>query len=148
MYKRQGPIPPKVETETTYTIVWTLSNTSNPVSKAVAKATLPSWMRFVGNISPASADMSYNASTREVVWNIGNVPKSTGLGANPKEVAFKVALSPSLSQLGSNPVIINDVVLTGHDDFANVDLRVSKASLSTRLSGDPAFPPNGDRVVE
>jgi len=147
-FTNTGPIPPKVETETTYTIVWTLSNTSNPVSKAVAKATLPSWMRFVGNISPASADMSYNASTREVVWNIGNVPKSTGLGANPKEVAFKVALSPSLSQLGSNPVIINDVVLTGHDDFANVDLRVSKASLSTRLSGDPAFPPNGDRVVE
>ncbi len=147
-FTNSGPIPPKVETETTYTIVWTLSNTSNSVSKAVAKATLPSWMRFVGNISPSSADLSYNSSTREITWNIGNIPRSTGLGASPREVAFKVGLSPSLSQLGSNPTLINDVVLTGHDDFANVDLRVSRPPLSTRLSSDPAFPPGGDIVVE
>ncbi|MEX2052207.1 MAG: hypothetical protein WD991_00735 [Candidatus Paceibacterota bacterium] len=147
-FQNTGPIPPKVETETTYTIVWSLANTSNNISKAVARSSLPAWMRFVGNISPTSADLSYNSSTREIVWNIGSIPKGTGLNAAAKEVAFKVAISPSLSQLGLSPIIINEVVLTGHDDFANVDIRLAKPPLSTRLSSDPAFPAGGDRVVE
>ncbi|KKR64972.1 MAG: hypothetical protein UU07_C0046G0006, partial [Parcubacteria group bacterium GW2011_GWF1_40_5] len=48
----------------------------------------------------------------------------------------------------NTPVIINEAVLTGHDDFANVDVRVNKASLNTILNNDPTFPPSGAIVVE
>src|SRR3989344_3712154 len=147
-FTNAGPIPPQTEKETTYTVVWSLSNTSNNISKAAVRSTLPSWVRFMEAISPASEDLSYNAATRELVWNIGNIGKGTGITAKDRQVSFKIGFTPSLSQVETAPGIINDPVLPGHDDFANVDVRVMKGQVYTRLTGDPSFPPGGDRVVE
>jgi len=147
-FANTGPIPPKVEQETTYTIMWTLSNTANNISKAKITSTLPSWTRFMGSISPSSEDLAYNASTKEIIWNIGGISKGAGITDAGREVSFQIAFIPSLSQVGTSPVIINDAVLTGHDDFANVDVQVNKASLNIRLSNDSVFPADGDRVVE
>ncbi len=147
-FGNSGPVPPKVGQESTYTIVWTLSNTANNISKAVIHSTLPPWIHFVGLISPATEDLTYNSSTKEIIWNVGGIPKGTGITGADREVAFKVAFNPSLSQIGTAPSIINDAILTGHDDFANVDVRVGKPSLNIRLTNDPLFPSNGDRVVE
>jgi len=147
-FKNTGPIPPEVEKETTYTIVWTLSNTANNISKAAVRSSLPSWMRFVGTTSPAEEDLTYNASTREIVWNAGKIPKGASITGPGKSLAFQVGFTPSLSQVGNVPVIINEAVLTGHDDFANVDVKVSRASLRTSLDDTTAFPAAGGTVVE
>ena len=143
-----GPIPPKVGTPTTYTITWALSNTSNNISKAQVRSTLPTWASFVGTISPPAEDLNYNPSTKEIIWNIGGIPTGTGISSTDREVSFQVSISPSFSQLNTTPVIINDAVLTGHDDFANIDVTVNKNSLNTLLSNDPAFPVTGSRVTE
>src|SRR6185436_16614987 len=66
-FKNSGPISPQVGKETTYTIVWTLSNTANNISKAVLRSSIPSWVRFTGSVSPAGQDLTYNASTREII---------------------------------------------------------------------------------
>lgn len=146
-FTNKGPIPPQAEKETTYTIVWTLSNTSNPVSKAKVTSSLPPWVKFI-EPSGGSSDLLYNPSTKEIVWNVGTISKGAGISNPGKEISFQVALTPSLSQVGTSPTLINDAVLTGTDDFANVPVRVNKSSLSTRLSNDPTFPNFGDRVVE
>jgi hypothetical protein len=143
-----GPIPPKVENETTYTVSWSLSNTSNNISKTQIRSTFPQWIKFLGVVSPSLEDLTYNPSTKEILWNVGTVKKGTGITEPGREVFFQIALTPSLSQVGQVPIILNNTVLTGRDDFANVDVRVNKASLNTRLPNDTAFPPMGDRVVE
>lgn len=143
-----GLIPPKVGKETTYTIHWSLSNTANNISKGVIRSSIPSWVRFVGPIVPPDEDLVYNPSTKEIVWNINRIPKGTGISAADKSVSFQIAFTPSLSQVGTTPIIINEAILTGHDDFANVDVRVSKTSLRTQLDSDPAFPLAGGAVVE
>jgi hypothetical protein len=147
-FKNTGPIPPKVEEETTYTVVWSLSNTANNVSKGIVKSSLPSWVDFGNKISPPSEDLTFNASTKEITWNVGNIPKGTGISSPSREVAFSIILTPSLSQVGSSPTLVNDAVLTGHDDFANVNIRVVKTSLTTRLPNDSSMPAGGDRVEE
>ncbi|MCX6752697.1 MAG: hypothetical protein NTZ87_04350 [Candidatus Nomurabacteria bacterium] len=147
-FTNTGPIPPKVGAETSYTIVWSLSNTANNISKSVVHSTLPSWIRFVGPVSPSGEDLTFNPSTKEIVWNIGGIPNGTGITATTRSVSFQIAFSPSLSQVGATPIIINDAVLTGHDDFANVDVRVGKSSLRTQLDNDPLFPPAGGVVTE
>jgi len=146
-FTNTGPIPPKVEQETTYTVVWSLFNTANSISGVKIVSTLPQWVRFVGPASPTGEDLNYNSATGELTWTVGSVPKGTGMTEGDKEVSFQIAFTPSLSQVGTAPTIINDAILTGHDDFANVDVRVSKPSLNTRLSNDPTFPALGDRVV-
>jgi hypothetical protein len=147
-FTNTGPVPPKVEKETSYTIVWSLSNTANNISKGVVHSTIPSWMKFIGPFSPPSEDLTYNPSTREIVWNIGGIPRGTGIAGLGRSVSFQVAFTPSLSQVGTIPIIVNDSILTGHDDFANVDVRVNKTSLRTQLDNDPLFPPAGGAVVE
>ncbi|HNW71325.1 MAG TPA: hypothetical protein PKZ36_01560 [Candidatus Paceibacterota bacterium] len=147
-FTNTGSIPPKAEGETTYTIVWSLSNTSNNISGTQVRSTLPKWAKFIGTISPPTEDLSYNASTREILWSIGGVPRGTGITDTEREVSFQIGFTPSLSQVGSMPVIINDTTLTGHDDFANVDVKVNKSSLNTLLTSDPSFVPTGARVIE
>jgi len=147
-FVNSGPIPPKVEQKTTYNIIWSLSNTANNISKAQVRSTLPPWMNFIGPFSPATEDFTYDASTKEIVWNVGGIPRGTGITEAGRDVSFQIELTPSLSQVGTEPTIINNTILTGHDDFANVDVRVNKASLNTRLLNDPAFPANASRVIQ
>ena len=147
-FTNSGPIPPKVEQKTTYTITWSLSNTANNISKAQIRSTLPPWVRFIGPFSPATEDLTYDTSTKEIVWNVGGIPRGTGITEAGREVFFQLEFIPSLSQVGTTPTIINDTILTGHDDFANVDVRINKTSLDTRLLNDANLPANGSRVVE
>lgn len=147
-FKNTGPIPPKVGQETTYTVVWTLSNSSNNISNAIVRSALPSWVRYTGEISPSTENIEYNSSTREITWSIGTLKKGTGISSNVREASFKIGFTPSLSQLNTAPTIVNDAILTGHDDFANVDIRVSKPSLNTNLINDASFPEGGERVRE
>lgn len=143
-----GPIPPKVEQTTTYTVVWTLSNTANNISKAQIRTTIPPWINFVGPISPAGEDLKYNASTKEIVWNAGGISKGSGITGPSRSVAFQVSFKPSLSQVGAVSTIINDAILTGHDSFANVDVTVKKTGFNTNLDNDTAFPSAGGVVVQ
>jgi hypothetical protein len=147
-FTNKGAIPPKVEKETTYTVVWTLSNTANNVSGTEVRSKLPSWVRFIGPISPPSEDLIYDALTREVVWNVGALPKGTGITDGEKEVSFQIGFTPSLSQVDTSPMLIGDTTLTGHDDFANVGVRVNKPSLDTFLRDDSSFAGTGGKVVE
>ena len=105
-------------------------------------------MNFVGPIYPAAENLTYDPAIKEIIWNIGGIPAGTGITTADREVAFQVSFNPSLSQVGTSPIIINNAVLTGHDDFANVDITVNKNSLDTRLFNDSAFPNNGDRVTD
>lgn len=143
-----GPIPPTAEKETTYTISWNLSNTVNNISGAKIVATLPNYVKFVGPTSPMSEDLKYDSFKREVTWNIGTIPKGTGITGASTEVYFQVSITPSLSQVGSSPTLVNEAILTGVDDFANVGVRVTKSALNTAITGDasPAF--GSDKVVE
>jgi len=147
-FPNTGPVPPKVGKETSYTIVWSLSNTANSISKGIVHSTIPSWIKFAGPILPSDENLTYNPSTREIIWNIGGIQRGTGISATSRNVSFQVIFTPSLSQVGATPVIINDSILTGHDDFANVDVRINKMSLRAWLDDDPLFPPTGGMVVE
>lgn len=134
--------------DTTYTIVWSLSNTANFISGAVVKSSLPPRVNFVGGISPSGENLVFNPSTRELIWNIGGVQKGAGITNADREVSFQVSINPSSSEVGSSPILVKDATLTGHDDFANVDVRATKGQLNTRLSSDLSFPADGDKVVE
>ena len=76
------------------------------------------------------------------------IPKGSGITGPARSVSFQISFKPSLSQVGTIPIIINDAILTGHDDFANVDIRVTKIGLTTKLDSDSAFPAGGGIVAQ
>ncbi|MBL7045386.1 MAG: hypothetical protein ISR98_02190 [Parcubacteria group bacterium] len=148
-FTNTGPLPPKVEQETTYTVIWTVTNSSNIVDNTEVTATLPSYIRWVGQTNPSNADISFNPVGGKIVWNVGSIkPKADTSSSGQAEVAFKVALLPSISQIGVAPILINEQVITGFDRFTSTNINNTKKELTTRLSTDPNFATQDANVVE
>ncbi|MEN9582177.1 MAG: hypothetical protein RL641_131 [Candidatus Parcubacteria bacterium] len=146
--QNSGPLPPKAGAETTYTIEWKITNTSNKVSKGEVKATLPANISFVKKDPGSNENLDYNTTTHEIVWNVGSVSRGAGFSGNPKTVSFQVMLKPSTSQVNTIPSLLSESVLTATDLFTNTAIRKTSAKLSTLVSGEPGFPPNGEKVVQ
>ena len=138
-FKNTGELPPVADKQTTYTVVWTVTNSSNNVSGAVARTTLPTYVKWLGVVNPAGEDISFNEAGGEVVWNIGDVERGVGVTSSAREVAFKIGFLPSVSQVGKVPTLTSKTTLTGTDSFTGTVIRDIKDSLSTRLSTDPYF---------
>ncbi len=138
-FTNTGPVPPKVGNETTYTIVWSLTNSSSAVSDVTVNAFMPSYIRWLGAVSPESADVSYNAKTGEIIWRAGTAESGAGILTPARELAFQISFLPSESQVGSTPVLVSEVSLVGKDTFTGIFLRDTKPVLTTYLDTEPDF---------
>jgi hypothetical protein len=147
-FDNTGPIPPKAEKSTSYTVIWTVDNTSSTVTNAIVKSSLPSYVKWLGKISPSSEDITYNSVDGQIYWKVGNIDTYTLNGTKRRQVAFQVAIEPSIAQVGQVPVLVNDVILTAQDDFTNESLSSNLSSLTTRFSTDPAFNNGDERIVK
>ena len=143
-----GPLPPKVGQETTYTIVWSVINSSNPAREVRVKATLPTYVRWLGVVAPSEEAISFNEATGEVIWDLGVVEAGRGLVSAAREAAFQIAFRPSVSQVGETPVLVVSPTLTGADTFTGEVLTYpARRSLDTRLLNDSGFRSGDERVV-
>ncbi|MFA5773096.1 MAG: hypothetical protein WC908_00255 [Candidatus Paceibacterota bacterium] len=129
-----GSIPPKAETETKYTVTWTLSNSANNISGAQARSTLPIYINWTGVTTGENENVTYNEVSREVIWNIGSVLPNTGIDSN-REVSFIISLKPSLSQVGSVPQLMKEIYLSGMDSFANALIKNTRGVITTSSIG-------------
>lgn len=138
-FKNTGPWPPVIDKETTYTIVLALSNTVNSVADTSVVATLPSYVRFTGNVSPSDGSVSYNATSRTVTWKAGDVAAGSGYTTAARTVSFQVALLPSVSQRGTSPILMSTQQITGIDRFTQKSLSSTRPEVTTQVTGDPNF---------
>lgn len=143
-FKNTGPLPPKVDQKTSYTIIWSVINPSNDLSGATVEASLPAYMKWAGVVSPADESVTFSGG--KVIWNIGALRAGAGVTSSAREVAFQVVFTPSLAQAETSPVIIADAILKGTDDFTKTEIQSVQRGLTTQLTTDPAFK-QGDSTV-
>ncbi len=143
-----GPIPPKVDQETTYSIDLSVLNTSNDVSDTYVKVVLPQGVKFIGEVTPNSEKLTYNPVTSEVRWDLGKVVAGTGVKVAPREVIFKVGVTPSITDTQRSATIARNIILSGVDTFTKNTLQDSKNLLDTRLLSEPGFELKDGLVVE
>ena len=146
-FTNTGPIPPKAEQPTTYTIVWTINNSANPVSNAQVTATLPPYVKWLGVSSPSTEALTYDQNSGLVTWNAGNVPAYTD-ASHRKEVAFQISFIPSITQVQQTPTLVNQASLTGVDSFTTAQLQAQQDYLTTRFSTDPSYKTGQETVVQ
>jgi hypothetical protein len=144
--ENSGPIPPKVDTPTDYTVVWSISNSFNQVSNAQVRATLPPYVKWTNLKDPQSENISLNQITNEIIWNAGLVLPNTG--ANTKQVYFQLEFLPSVSQVGQSPVILGEATISGIDKVTGAKIEFKVPALTTIFSSDPSFNQGDDRVVK
>jgi hypothetical protein len=143
-----GPLPPKVGEKTTYTIVWSVSNSSNNADSVVLAAALPAYVSWEGVTVPTSEDVTFDATSGKLTWNIGKLPAGTGIIRPAREVAFRIGLIPSLDQVGNAPTLLSDMALVGKDLFTGAELKDAKGPLTTQLYSDTKLDYNQFTVVK
>ncbi len=147
-FQNRGPVPPKAESETTYTVTWTVTNPLNSLSGTRVTTILPPYVKWLGAVSPALEKMSYDENTRQITWSLGNVTAGAGSISPAKEVSFQLSILPSVSQIGSTPNLTNEVILSAKDSFTNTSVNASFQAVGTTLINDPYFRLETDKVVK
>lgn len=146
-FANTGPIPPKAEQATTYTVVWTVDNGANPIGSGVVSAVLPTYVKWLGNISPSTEDVAYDPHTGTVTWTIGAMTAYTANASRRREVDFQIALTPSVSQVGQSPTLVNQAKFTAVDNYTSANLTATQDILTTRFSTDPTYSEGNERVT-
>lgn len=135
--KNSGPLPPKVNQTTTYTIHWLITNYSNDIDNVAVKATLPEGIKWLDKKTGAgAATLEYNDRTNELVWNVGKIQAGTGILLDSYEVIFQLALTPSVVKVGQIIPILNNSNLTGKDNFTGNDISATAPAIKTDLPDD------------
>jgi hypothetical protein len=157
-----GPMPPKAGTETTYALVFTVTNTTNKIVNGKVTATLPSYVRWIGSHAPASEGLTFDQASGTFIWNIGDIAPGVGIGESaPKQLAVAIGFTPSTSQIGQQPALVRNVTLTGIDGATGASVQrsatpdvttnlatVGKSSQNALVGTDPGFSPANATVVK
>jgi hypothetical protein len=144
--KNTGPYPPKADTETSYTILWTMLPSDNPLNNISASAVLPIGVNWAGVVVPNTELVEYNPDTRTVIWKVGGLPKATATPRS-KSVSFQVKVKPTKSQVGQALDLMGTTSVTATDMVTDTQITTLRAPLTTRFDTDPVYTEGRDRVL-
>lgn len=145
-----GPVPPQADEETTYAVLFNVTNTTSKITNAKLTAVLPNYVRSLGPTmyAPFSEKVTFNRDDGSLTWIIGDIEPGAGVnGASPRQVAIAIGFTPSTSQIGTQPVILKDIYLSGTDAATGVAVSRKAADVTTNLVNDQGFSPTEAVVV-
>jgi uncharacterized repeat protein (TIGR01451 family) len=141
IFHNTGPVPPEVGEETSYTLMWRVTNPLNELTQAKLTATLPGYIKWKNTKTPEGESVAYNERANELVWNIG----SMGAGST-KEVSLQVFFTPSRNQIDRDFLLLDKALLTGEDTFAKKVINLPVSSKNSYLPEDPSLTGNHNKV--
>lgn len=124
-----GSMQPVIGSPTTYSVLWVLSNSESLVTNTQVRAILNKNFEWVGTTSPTNENISYNPTSREIIWNVGDLQKNPGPNIR-RQVYFQVKLTPTQAMFGSVPSVLDRTLFSGFDTMNNSNINQSKAVLN------------------
>lgn len=138
IFGNSGPIPPRADQETTYTVTWELKNYYNPVKNVKVRSILPENVSLKGDVFPESEaeNFAFDSDSGEVVWSLGDMESGEGIKNEAPNISFQISFEPDFSQKGKTPEIIGEAIATGEDEWTDRDLEFKADSINTTLPDD------------
>jgi hypothetical protein len=146
--ENEGELPPKVGKKTEYTVTWAVTNTFNNLSEGKVKTVLPDYVSWTGISAGAGEKLTYNESSREVIWDLGPISQQVDGKPNLRQVSFQISFTPSQSQVGMVPDLTDVANFTARDTFTNTNISKSSASLTTAMPTDPVYKYDDSQVAQ
>lgn len=143
-FQNSGPMPPIAEQRTTYTVMWSIRNSSNTIANTMVSAILPPYVQYV---TAKESSVTYDKASRTVRWSLNDLKAGTGFSLPARSTAFQVSLLPSSSQVGQSPPLTGNAKLTGQDRFAQVLIEATAQAASTALVGDTGYQDSMGTIV-
>ncbi len=137
-----GPVPPRPEQKTSYTLSFSLQNGTNDIAGGVMTATLPTYVTWE-NQTAGTGTFSYDQVKRLVTWNVGKVEANASVFGS-----IQVSLVPSRSQLATEPTLVGEQFFRADDLFTGSVVRDTSAPVTTEISTEAGFDKGNGTVVE
>ena len=137
-FTNTGPLPPRVNKETTYVVVWRIQHRPNDIDSLALEAELPPTVLWKNVSRVNRGTLSFDAARRMVVWDLGKKAGASS-GMLPDEAAFQIGLIPAANQVNTTPTLIEEVRATAHDIFVDETLAVVAPAVRIDLPDDPAI---------
>ncbi|TSC66093.1 MAG: Uncharacterized protein G01um101477_220 [Candidatus Doudnabacteria bacterium Gr01-1014_77] len=132
-----GAKPPKVGNVTTYQVNIALSNSTNDVTASKLTLNLPNSASFdTKTLNPEEVNnVSYDKSTKKLVWNIGTVVAHAGEFVPSRSLQFNVSITPGLTNRGNQMTLVSNIVFNGTDSFISIPVNLTSEDITT--ANDP-----------
>ncbi len=128
-----GPIPPRADQATTYSIVLSVQGQGSAVAGGAVTTILPSYVSYT-NQTAGTGTFSYDDASHTVTWSTGDLAQGTSA-----QGVFQVSFTPSTSQKDSTPNLTGKVSFSGYDRFAGVQISATADPVTTETRGDPGY---------
>ncbi|MDO8742337.1 MAG: hypothetical protein Q7J45_02250 [bacterium] len=128
-----GPIPPRANQVTTYSVVWNVQNKGNAIAGGSVTSKLPNYVTYSG-ATAGSGSFTYDSKTHVVTWSTGDLTQSA-----TAQGMFKVSITPSTSQKGSSPALTGSMSFSGYDRFAGVSVSATADPVTTETTQEPGY---------
>lgn len=136
IFGNSGPLPPKVDETTTYTIIWQVKNYYNDVKNAKVKATLSREVQLTGKIFPEDSKLMFDTFSREIIWDIGEIEAGKGILNPVQTLAFQIAFTPDSFQKGQTVQLIGQAKIVAEDSWTGESLEALSPPINTTLPDD------------
>jgi hypothetical protein len=141
-FENRGPVPPRQDQETTYTVILSLKAGANGVTGGRVTTSLPIYVDWLNKVDPDGEKIMFNTLGGGVVWEVGDLA-----GGQTKESAFQIAFKPSANQVNNIISLLNGVSATGKDAFSGLVLTSSVyQSQDISMPQDPLYVGRGGPV--
>lgn len=138
-----GPMPPVANQQSTVKVYWQLQNSWHSLSNVVMSVILPVEVNFANGTQTTAGNITYDAASRRVSWNVGDwsshAPQANG--------EFAVMLSPSSADVGKLMIIVPTANVSATDNQINQTIKLTTPAESSKLENDPNLP-NNDGLVK
>lgn len=141
-----GPIPPKVGNFTTYVLHLTVASINNDLNGVKVVTSLPAGVEWTGKTYPEGANFTYNARTKELIWDVGEVRAGAGARLPKNELIFQVGIKPQINQVGQFFKLLNKITLTGKDVFTGENVTLENAGKDSQIREDSSVGPDGYKI--
>ncbi len=146
IFGNSGPIPPQVGQSTTYTVVWRIKPSYSDLGSVSIRAALPPKVSLVGKTFPQDAKLVVEASTDELLWDVGSVRAGSATDLGPS-IAFQIMLKPESSDLGKTMPLISAARLLGADSWSGAEVAYdTSATIDTTLPDDSSLSNNSGLI--
>ena len=133
IFGSEGPLPPKPNQESLFTVIWKIKNYYNQLKDVKVKAVLPPEVSLTGQIEPQK--LTFDPQTREILWEIGDLPAGSGI-EEPYQIAFQIRFKSNQNQIDSFATLINKATLSGIDQWTDQELTIETPALTTEVFGE------------
>ncbi len=140
-----GPLPPKVDTKTSFKVYWTLKNNLHELDNIKVKTELPNYVKWNKKQRTSVGDISYNSEDNTVTWNVGRLP----LAVYRADAEFSINITPTREDLNRILVLLNGSKISAIDTETKDKLSSNTMPKTSKLEDDEIAQISSDgRVIK